>query len=59
MKTQLLFALSLMVAVVFSSCKNLSDLDPSLFTSTPNPLEAKAGKVDATVTGTFPVKYFH
>lgn len=58
MKKQLLFALSLMVAVVFSSCKNLSDLDPSLFTSTPNPLEAKAGKVDATVTGTFPVKYF-
>jgi Flp pilus assembly protein TadD len=58
MKKQLLFALSLMVAVVFSSCKNLSDLDPSLFTSTPNPLEAKAGKVEATVTGTFPVKYF-
>lgn len=58
MKKQLLFALSLMVAVVFSSCKNLSDLDPSLFTSTPNPLETKAGKVEATVTGTFPVKYF-
>lgn len=58
MKKQLFFALSLMVAVLFSSCKNLSDLDPSLFTSTPNPLEAKAGKVEATVTGTFPVKYF-
>ena len=24
----------------------------------PNPLETKAGKVDATVTGTFPNKYF-
>lgn len=58
MKKQLLFALSLVVAVLFSSCKNLSDLDPSLFTCTPNPLEAKGGKVDATVTGTFPVKYF-
>jgi Flp pilus assembly protein TadD len=58
MKKQLFFALSLMVAVLFSSCKNLSDLDPSLFTSTPNPLEAKGGMVEATVTGTFPVKYF-
>ncbi len=58
MKKQVLFALSLMVAVLFSSCKNLGDLDPSLFTSTPNPLETKAGKVQATVTGTFPVKYF-
>lgn len=59
MKKQLLFGLSLLVAVLFSSCKNMSDLDPSYFTTTPNPLEAKAGKVDATVTGTFPVKYFN
>lgn len=58
MKKQLLFGLSLLVAIVFSSCKNLGDLDPGLFTSTPNPLETKAGKVDATITGTFPVKYF-
>lgn len=58
MKKQLLFALTMVVAVVFSSCKNMADLDPNLFTTTPNPLEAKAGKVDATITGTFPVKYF-
>lgn len=58
MKKQLLFGLSLLVAIVFSSCKNLGDLDPSMFTCTPNPLETKAGKVDATITGTFPVKYF-
>jgi Flp pilus assembly protein TadD len=58
MKKQVLFGLSILVAVVFSSCKNLGDLDPSLFTCTPNPLETKAGKVDATITGTFPVKYF-
>ena len=58
MKKQLLFGLSILVAVVFSSCKNLGDLDPSLFTCTPNPLETKAGQVDATITGTFPVKYF-
>ncbi len=58
MKKQVLFALSILVAVLFSSCKDLPDLDPSLFTCTPNPLEVKAGKVDAVVTGTFPVKYF-
>lgn len=58
MKKQLLFGLSILVAIVFSSCKNLGDLDPSMFTCTPNPLETKAGKVDATITGTFPVKYF-
>ena len=58
MKKQLLFALTLLVAVFFSSCRNMKDLDPSLFTCTPNPLETKAGKVDATITGTFPVKYF-
>ena len=58
MKKQLLFALTVSVAVLFGSCKNLSDLDPNLFNCTPNPLETKAGKVEATVTGTFPEKYF-
>lgn len=59
MRKQLLFAVTLVLAMVFSSCnKDLTALDPSLFTCTPNPLVEKAGKVDATVTGTFPVKYF-
>lgn len=59
MKKQLFFALTLVLAMVFSSCnKDLTPLDPSLFTCTPNPLVEKAGKVDATITGTFPVKYF-
>jgi Flp pilus assembly protein TadD len=58
MKKQLFFALTVLVAVVFSSCKNMTDLDPTAFTATPNPLEVKAGKVDATITGSFPVKYF-
>lgn len=59
MRKQLLFALTLVLAVVFSSCnKDLTALDPSLFNCTPNPLVEKAGKVDATITGTFPVKYF-
>lgn len=59
MKKQFFYAITLVLAVFFSSCnKDLTTLDPSLFTSTPNPLETKAGKVDATITGTFPVKYF-
>jgi len=49
----------MVLALVLSSCnKDLTSLDPSLFTCTPNPLEVKGGKVDATITGTFPVKYF-
>lgn len=59
MRKQLFFAVTLVLAMVFSSCnKDLTALDPSLFTCTPNPLVEKAGKVDATITGTFPVKYF-
>lgn len=59
MRKQLFFALTLVLAVVFSSCnKDLTALDPSLFNCTPNPLVEKGGKVDASVTGTFPVKYF-
>lgn len=59
MKKQLIFAVTLVLALVMSSCnKDLKPLDPSLFTCTPNPLEVKGGKVDATITGTYPVKYF-
>ncbi|MDP4238054.1 MAG: tetratricopeptide repeat protein [Bacteroidota bacterium] len=60
MKKQLFFAVSMVFALVLSSCsKDLTALDPSLFKCNPNPLEVKGGKVDATVTGTFPVKYFN
>jgi len=60
MKKQLFFAVSMVFALLFSSCsKDLTALDPSLFKCNPNPLEVKGGKVDATVTGTFPVKYFN
>ncbi|NLO71270.1 MAG: hypothetical protein GX102_10130 [Porphyromonadaceae bacterium] len=45
--------------LVFSACnKRLTSLDASHFKTTPNPLEVKGGIVDATVTGTFPTKYF-
>ena len=60
MKKQLFFAVSMVFALVFTSCsKDLTALDPSLFKCNPNPLEVKGGKVDATITGTFPVKYFN
>jgi len=59
MKKQLFFVVSLMLTLVFSSCnKDLTPLNESNFKTTPNPLEVKGGKVDATITGTFPVKYF-
>jgi len=59
MRKNLFFAMSLLAVVFFSSCnKDLTALDPSLFTCTPNPLEEKGGKVTATVTGNFPQKYF-
>ena len=60
MKKQLFFAVSMVFALVLSSCsKDLTALDPSLFKCNPNPLEVKGGKVAATITGTFPVKYFN
>ncbi|NDP19463.1 MAG: tetratricopeptide repeat protein [Paludibacter sp.] len=60
MRKQLFFAVSVVLALVFSSCsKDMAALDPSLFKCNPNPLEVKGGKVDATITGTFPVKYFN
>jgi len=60
MKKQLFFAVSMVLALVFSSCsKDLTAFDPSSFKCNPSPLEVKGGKVDATITGTFPVKYFN
>lgn len=59
MKSKILFILGIVV-ILFSSCcnKNLSSLDSRYFKTTPSPLEVKGGKVDATVTGTFPEKFF-
>ncbi len=59
MRKKLFYAVSIFAVLLLSSCnKDLTALDPSLFTSTPNPLEEKGGKVNATVTGNFPEKYF-
>ena len=60
MSKKIMLVASLALAFVFVSCnKNMKALDASYFKTTPNPLEEKGGKVDATVTGTFPVKYFN
>ena len=59
MKKQLFYAVSLVLAIIVSSCsKDMTALDPSMFKCNPNPLEVKGGKIEATITGTFPVKYF-
>jgi len=59
MKKGLYLLSAAILAFVFTSCsKPMGALDPSYFNTTPNPLEAVGGKVNATVTGKFPEKYF-
>ena len=59
-KKVLIYSLSVLSVLIFTSCaKDMGALDPTYFTTTPNPLALKGGKVDATVVGKFPVKYFN
>lgn len=59
MNKKILFFAGILMMLAFSACnKSLTSLDAKYFKTTPNPLEVKGGKVDATVTGTFPTKYF-
>ncbi|MBB3188251.1 tetratricopeptide repeat protein [Microbacter margulisiae] len=60
MKKGIYFIMSAVLAFVFSSCapKPMGALDPSYFSTNPNPLQENGGKVVATVTGKFPPKYF-
>ncbi len=52
------FILFSAVAVLLSSCSSkLGDLSADNFTVTPNPLEAQAGEVPASIAGVFPEKY--
>lgn len=43
--------------LMLTSCSKLGPLSADNFTVTPNPLETQAGKVPATINGTFPEKY--
>ncbi|MDR3706210.1 MAG: hypothetical protein P4L28_09920 [Paludibacteraceae bacterium] len=59
MKKHFLLAIAaLLMAFSFMSCKKMGPLATDYFKVDPPVLEAKAGKVEATITGTFPEKYF-
>lgn len=57
MQTKLSFILSIAAVAVFTSCSKMGPLSADYFTVVPNPLEATAGKVPATINGLFPEKY--
>ena len=57
-KLYLPILLTLIVAIV-AGCKKMGALSSENFTVNPNPLEVVAGKVNATITGVFPEKYFN
>jgi outer membrane protein OmpA-like peptidoglycan-associated protein len=57
MSKSLRFALLGAGILMLASCKNM-EMSKDYFTVTPDPLEAKAGQVEYTVTGTFPAKFF-
>ena len=57
-KSLLRLGVCLAAIAVFASCQDLGELKPEYFTVNPNPLEVKGGKVEGTITATFPEKYF-
>ncbi|MCL2597212.1 MAG: hypothetical protein FWD66_06065 [Paludibacter sp.] len=59
-KKFLTYSLLAFLVLIFTSCsKDMGALDPTYFSANPNPLVLRGGKVEATVTGKFPVKYFN
>ena len=51
--------LMLLMTLAFVGCnKDMKPLSADYFTVTPSPLEVVGGQVPATITGTFPEKYF-
>ena len=58
MKNLFRLSIGMLVALAFASCQDLGELTPDYFTVNPNPLEVKGGKVEGTITATFPEKYF-
>lgn len=50
--------LGMVLVTMLASCAKLGDMQPEYFAVNPNPLEVKAGKVEGTITATFPEKYF-
>ena len=59
MRRKLTFPLFLLCLMTLVGCnKEMTPLTADYFKVNPSPLEAKGGMVNATVTGTFPEKYF-
>ena len=59
MRTKLTFPMFLLCLMALVGCDNeMAPLAADYFKVHPSPLEAKGGMVTATVTGTFPEKYF-
>ncbi len=56
-KLSFLTVLALLTAISFTSCKKMGPLSAEYFKVDPAVLEAKGGKVEATITGTFPEEY--
>ncbi len=50
--------IAIFVASLFASCGKMGGLPAEYITVTPSPLEVKANKVEATISGKFPEKYF-
>lgn len=60
MTKKLYLPLLMALIVAFSSCnKKMGELSSDYFTTTPQVLEAVAGKVPVTINGKFPEKYFN
>lgn len=55
--TKVFFGVAGLGMLMLTSCSKLGEISADNFTVTPNPLEAVAGKVPATIDGRFPVKY--
>jgi len=58
MKKIFSFALAAVAVLAASSCSNLDPLTSENFTCDPSPLVEVGGNVDATITVTYPEKYF-
>ena len=60
MTKKLTFSLLCLCLMTLVSCnKEMAPLTADYFKVNPSPLEAKGGMVSATITGTFPEKYFN
>ncbi|MDR1678235.1 MAG: hypothetical protein LBR81_00450 [Prevotellaceae bacterium] len=57
-KHSLLAIVAFLAAFSFMSCKKMGPLSQEYFKVDPPVLEAKGGQVEATISGTFPEKYF-